>query len=38
MKGIKVLICGDRYWKSYPSILKILKRLINAYGKNIIVI
>lgn len=29
---MKVLICGDRYWDNYSSILNIVKRLKNKYG------
>jgi hypothetical protein len=27
-----VLICGDRHWKNYDSILSVVKRLVAKYG------
>ncbi|HHX59799.1 MAG TPA: DUF2493 domain-containing protein [Epulopiscium sp.] len=29
---MKVLICGDRHWNNYSSILNIVQRLKKAYG------
>lgn len=35
---MKILICGDRHWDNYDSVLNIVKRLIKKYGNDITII
>lgn len=34
---MKVLICGDRHWNNYQSVLDIVKRIIKKYDNVIII-
>lgn len=34
---MKVLICGDRHWNDYQSVLDIVNRLIKKYGNVVII-
>lgn len=35
---MKVLICGSRHWSNYNSTLSVMRRLMNRYGPDIIII